>query len=243
MHVRAERGQQQQQDQQAEQAHANGAQDDNADHPLGTTQSQATPLSEMRHHNSIAEQSSGSGGSTYRPSRPTSTHQRLRERRPTHDRPRTAHRRRQVSDTHSQAKQCLTCVICHHYDICTSPTVCRQVASTADSNCDLIVWYTTSAAALHVVLVHNLHLMARLTCMLRLLFELSVCRARSGVLSFCVKIHAVTQSLMLLSARASATACRLSAQMVHLNKDRIREMSAANMDRGVSTILARGYMR
>lgn len=68
----------------------------NAHHPLGTTQSQAPAITEMHHRKSVAQESRTGQGGLYRPSRPTSTHQRPREHTATHDRPRRNRQQGQV---------------------------------------------------------------------------------------------------------------------------------------------------
>lgn len=70
----------------------------NAQHPFGTTQSQAPALSELRHRNSIAEADRVGREGLYTPSRPTSTHDRPRQHTATHERPRTNYQRRQAQD-------------------------------------------------------------------------------------------------------------------------------------------------
>ena len=72
----------------------------NAQHPFGTTQSQAPALSELRHRNSIAEADRVGREGLYTPSRPTSTHDRPRQHTATHERPRTNYQRRQVCFAH-----------------------------------------------------------------------------------------------------------------------------------------------
>ena len=68
----------------------------NAHHPLGTTQTQAPAITEMHHRKSVAQESRTGQGGLYRPSRPTSTHERPREHTATHDRPRQHRRQGQV---------------------------------------------------------------------------------------------------------------------------------------------------
>lgn len=50
----------------------------------------------MRHNNSVAEANRADREGLYRPSRPTTTHDRPRHHTATHDRPRTDYQRRQV---------------------------------------------------------------------------------------------------------------------------------------------------
>ncbi|KAA6417058.1 MAG: hypothetical protein FRX49_12968, partial [Trebouxia sp. A1-2] len=70
----------------------------NAQHPFGSTQSQAPALSELRHRNSVAEADRVGREGLYTPSRPTSTHDRPRQHTATHERPRTNYQRRQAQD-------------------------------------------------------------------------------------------------------------------------------------------------
>ena len=64
--------------------------------PLSNMQTPAASPEELHHNNSLAGEAAGGRRGGYRPSRPTSTHQRPREHTATHDRPRNTHQRRQV---------------------------------------------------------------------------------------------------------------------------------------------------
>lgn len=94
----ASQQQQQDTDWQGPQGQHGSSVEGNAHHPLGTTQTQAPAITEMHHRKSVAQESRTGQGGLYRPSRPTSTHERPREHTATHDRPRQHRRQGQDRD-------------------------------------------------------------------------------------------------------------------------------------------------
>lgn len=92
----AENSNHQQQQQQSSYTPQDTAVDGDTAHAIDDTQSPAPSLEELHHNNSLAGEAQGGRGGGYRPSRPTSTHQRPREHTATHDRPRTTQERQQV---------------------------------------------------------------------------------------------------------------------------------------------------
>ena len=88
--------QQHQQQQQSSYRPQHTAADGDTAHAINNMQSPAPSLEELHHNNSLAGVTEGGQGGGYRPSRPTSTHQRPREHTATHDRPRNTRQRQQA---------------------------------------------------------------------------------------------------------------------------------------------------
>ena len=88
--------QQHQQQQQSSYRPQHTAADGDTAHAIDNMQSPAPSLEELHHNNSLAGVAEGGRGGGYRPSRPTSTHQRPREHTATHDRPRNTRQRQQA---------------------------------------------------------------------------------------------------------------------------------------------------